>query len=79
MPADVDPKQLCLDISKAALALFDQLEAEGNDAPMNNASTLPNLFRVMNKSSDLRDYYINLGRRRLLGLGVPPERIPRGR
>ncbi len=72
-PADV--KQACIDLSTAAIVLFDLIDADGVDAPMDDFVGIAKLVSVVNRAEEIRAYYAVRNVQRILGLGVSPEAL----
>ncbi len=75
MDAHLDLKQACLDLSNAALALFDVVETEGLDAPLEDYDSMAKLKAVIDTSEEIRNYYYHRNIRRMLALGVAPQTL----
>lgn len=72
-----DIKQACLDLSNAAIALFDLVEADGIDAPMDGIENILKLKAMVDASEVIRGYYARRNISRMLALGVSPETLAR--
>lgn len=72
-----DMKQKCLDLSTAAMALFDLIEAEGIDAPMDKIENILTLANVIEVGSEIKQYYAQRNIQRMLALGVSPAALLR--
>lgn len=68
-------KQACLDLSNAAIALFDLIEEKGDMAPLDSLDDLPTLMKVINEANHIRDYYNRRNIQRMLALGVSPDHL----
>jgi len=77
MSTSLDLKQVCLDLSNAALVLFDVVETEGLNAPLEDCVAMAKLKAVMDTSEEIREYYYRRNIRRMLALGVSPETLLR--
>lgn len=73
----MDLMQECLDLSKAALALFDFIEADGIDAPLDNANGVLKVKAVVDASNNIREYYYKRNIARMLALGISPAALLR--
>jgi len=62
---DFKVRQMCLGLNAAALALFDQVEADGDDAPLSDPTQL---FAVTAAFNAIRVYYQTRALRRLAHL-----------
>ncbi len=67
-PADV--KQACIDLSTAAIALFDLIDADGVDAPIDSHDGIASLRAMKEASEALRFYYAALNVERMVALGL---------
>lgn len=70
-----DMKQACLDLSNAALALFDLIEKDGIDSPMDGLDNIMKLKAVVDHVETLRGYYARRNISRMLALGVSPTSL----
>lgn len=72
-----DLKQACLDLSNAALALFDAFERDGYEAMwvQDNADGLRAVMAMQNAHNTLADFLRGQSVRRMLALGVSPEAL----
>ncbi len=68
-----DVKQACIDLSTAAINLFDLVDADGVDAPMDDFVGIAKLVSVVTKAEDIREYYAARNIERILALGTSPE------
>lgn len=73
----MDMKQACLDLSNSAIALFDLLEAEGDDAPMEGLENIEKLKAVVDHAYLIIGHYQRRNIARMIALGVNPETILR--
>lgn len=67
--------QVCLDLSKAATDVFDLIEAEGLDAPMETVDHILKLKAIVDNTEVLRSYYFRRNIQRMLALGVLPSHL----
>lgn len=74
MTAD-DVKATCLDLSKAALGLFDIVDADGIDAAMENYDNILILKSLIDSAEEIRSYYERANIQRMLAMGVPPKTL----
>jgi hypothetical protein len=74
---DAEVKQLCLDISNAAIALFDVIEEQGVDAPLDDLQNVIKLNDIISPVEELRAYYFRRNIMRMLALGVDPQDLIR--
>lgn len=70
-----DMKQACVDLSNAAIALFDLIEEKGVTAPLDNMEDLPKLMKVLSEAEHIRSYYNRRNIQRMLALGVDPQTL----
>ncbi len=75
MATDIEMKQACLDLSKAATALFDIIEAGGIDSPMEGLDNILILKDLNQASVNIIGYYQRRNIQRMLALGVSPETL----
>jgi hypothetical protein len=77
-PAEADTvtrlKQACLDISNAALALFDQIDEHGTEAPWVGANVLT-MKRLAESYDQIRSYFRRPGGDAARRLGVTPDQL----
>ncbi len=73
----MDMKQACLDLSSAAIALFDLLEEKGDMAPLEDIGDMLKLVALVDKTTEIREYYFRRNVQRMLALGVSPEALLR--
>jgi hypothetical protein len=74
---DVEMKQLCVDLSKAAIALFDLIEEKGLNAPLEDLDGAMHLKNLIDLSDDIRGYYMRVNLQRMMALGVDPADLLR--
>lgn len=72
-----DMKQACLDLSNAAIALFDLIDEDGVTAPMEGMDGIMKLKAVVDSSEKIRGYYERRNIQRMLALGVSPATLLR--
>ncbi len=77
MSTQLDLTQACLDLSNAALALFDIIDAKGVNAPLEDHGDMMKLMTVIDSSEKIRAYYYHRNIQRMLALGVSPETLLR--
>ncbi len=70
-----DMKQLCLDLSNSAIALFDIIDDKGIEAPLADYEAIQKLKTVIDSSYNIRDYYYRRNIQRMLALGVSPDSL----
>ncbi len=75
MAEPIDVKQICLDLSNAALVLFDLVESKGDAAPLEDYNDMAILRLVVDKSEAIRSYYYHRNLQRMLALGLSPETL----
>lgn len=75
--APPDMKQACLDLSNAAIALFDLIDADGVQAPLDGIAGVMKLKAVVDAAEEIRSYYERRNIQRLLALGVSPAELLR--
>lgn len=71
----MDMLQTCLDVSNSAIALFDLIEKEGVDSPLNNIDNLEKLTNLIKDVKKIKEYYYRRNVQRMLALGHTPEDI----
>lgn len=67
--------QVCLDLSKAATDVFDLIDEEGLDAPMETIDHILKLKAIVDNAETLRSYYFQRNIQRMLSLGVPASHL----
>ncbi len=72
-----DIKQLCLDISSAAMALFDMVDEKGVDEPLVDENGPFILKKLLDPTFEIKEYYLRRSIQRMLALGYSPEMIAR--
>jgi hypothetical protein len=73
MGSPFEMKQTCISLSDAALALFDFIDAEGIDAPVDGYEGIEKLKAVLDTTEDIRKYYVLRNIQRMLSLGISPS------
>lgn len=73
----MDIKQECLNLSNAAIALFDLIDEEGDDSPMSDVDNMMKFKAVIDSSEKIRGYYMRRNIQRMLSLGISPETLIR--
>lgn len=68
-------KQTCLDLSRAATNLYDIVDGQGIDAPMDELRHILTLQKIVAKAEEIRAYYFRRNVQRMLALGVSPESL----
>jgi hypothetical protein len=70
-----DVKQVCIDLSTAAIALFDLIDADGIDAPIDSQDGVAKLVAVVDTVEEIRSYYAGLNIQRIIAMGVAPYEL----
>jgi hypothetical protein len=70
-----DVRQLCLDVSKAAMELFDLVDEKGDHAPLDDTGNVMILQAMLEPMYEIKGYYTRLAVQRMLALGVSPANI----
>lgn len=68
-------KQVCLDLSKAATDVFDMIDQECLDSPMDSVDHILVLKAIVDHAETIRGYYFQRNIQRMLALGVPPSHL----
>lgn len=74
MADPVDIKQACLDLSNAAMALFDEVEKRGMEGGW-TASGVMALVKMSTSYERIREPFARMATRRMLALGVSREQL----
>ncbi len=75
MGSPFEMKQVCISLSDAALALFDLIDAEGIDAPVDGHEGIERLKAVLDATEEIRIYYTLRNIQRMLALGISPSTL----
>ncbi len=75
MGSPFEMKQVCISLSDAALALFDFIDAEGVDAPVDGHEGIERLKAVLDATEEIRIYYTLRNIQRMLALGISPSTL----
>ncbi len=75
MGSPFEMKQVCISLSDAALGLFDLIDSEGIDAPVNDHDGREKLKAVMDATEEIRIYYTLRNIQRMLALGISPTTL----
>jgi hypothetical protein len=73
MGSPFEMKQACLYLSDSALALFDLIDAEGVEAPINDHNGITQLKAVFDTAEQIRKHYALHNIQRMLALGISPS------
>lgn len=77
MADPTDMKQACLDLSNAAIALFDLIDQDGVQAPLDDWAGVLKLKAVVDAGEVIRGYYQRRNIQRMLALGISPDELLR--
>ena len=75
MGSPFEMKQTCISLSDAALALFDFIDVEGIDAPVDGHEGIAKLKAVLDATEEIRVYYTLRNVQRMLALGISPTTL----
>jgi hypothetical protein len=75
MGSPFEMKQVCISLSDAALALFDLIDAEGIDSPVDSQEGITTLKAVMDATEEIKIYYTLRNIQRMLALGISPSTL----
>jgi len=68
-------EQACLDLSKAALDVFELVDKDGIDAPMEGVEHILRLKAIVDNAEAIRSYYFRRNIQRMLAHGGPASHL----